>query len=75
MRQLLQVFDERLYHRDLVEIVCDLIDRQRLDLGLGDAVDSAGHQRADRLGGAPLEDVKVTSVVTMADIEALAKEI
>ena len=37
----------------------DLIGRQRVQLGLDDAVDGAGHQRADRLGGAPLAMVAV----------------
>ena len=53
MRQLLQILDEGFDQRNLIQIMRDLVDRQHLDLGLGDTVDSARHHRANRLGCAP----------------------
>ena len=54
MRQLLQILNERLDQRRLFQIVRYLIYWQRIDLGLQRTVYSAGHDRADRLGRAPL---------------------
>ena len=54
MRQLLQILNERLNQRRLFQIVCYLIYWQRIDLDFQRAVYSARHDRADRLGRAPL---------------------